>query len=325
MRVPHAHGEVSHFMRMIRRDEFDAWLAGKAAGRGIEIREGVTVRSVVPDGSGVIVETDRGRFLAEVVVGADGSKGVTRRCVLPTERTHTARALEIITSYAALAEAGKTEDRQVQGQRSAQKAGHAYFDFFAVPKGIAGYVWDFPTQVRGEPRRCWGIYDANLLRQSRRPPLKEPLREEMARAGLDVESYPLQGHPIRWFSPGRAVAVARVVLVGDAAGVDGVFGEGISMALGYGQVAAHAIQDAWRRGDFSFRDYHRRLLLSPLGISLTTRWAVTHVVYRVRWAWFQHLVWRVLRGPVAAGARLLILNWAGRMSGTGTLGGSRRR
>src|SRR5512134_1923415 len=38
-----------HALRVIRRDEFDHWLARKAESRGIEIREGVTVRSILPD------------------------------------------------------------------------------------------------------------------------------------------------------------------------------------------------------------------------------------------------------------------------------------
>ena len=72
-----------HALRVIRRDQFDSWLATKVRDRGIEIREGITVRNIVPDKDGVTVETDQGRFRAQVVVGADGSNGVTRRCVFP--------------------------------------------------------------------------------------------------------------------------------------------------------------------------------------------------------------------------------------------------
>ena len=49
------------------------------------------------------------------------------------------------------------------------REGAAYFDFFPVPAGIAGYTWDFPTQVNGQPMRCWGIYDANLLAHKQAP------------------------------------------------------------------------------------------------------------------------------------------------------------
>ena len=86
-----------HTLRIIRRDEFDHWLAKKAESRGIEIREQVTVKEVRPDSHGVTVITDAGEFRAKIVVGADGSNGVARRCVLPNAPVHTARVLEVLT------------------------------------------------------------------------------------------------------------------------------------------------------------------------------------------------------------------------------------
>lgn len=74
--------------RVIRRHEFDAWLAEETKKRGVEIREGVTVKSVMPGGEDVTVEAEAGTFRAQVVVGADGSKGVVRRAVVPRGTTH---------------------------------------------------------------------------------------------------------------------------------------------------------------------------------------------------------------------------------------------
>lgn len=293
---------TAHTLRIIRRDEFDNWLAQKARKAGIEIREGVTVHKVIPGREDVVVETDAGRFRARVVVGADGSNGVTRRSILPEAPVYTARVLEIITPEPTPALPG-----------AAHKPDHAYFDFFPVPDGIAGYTWDFPTQIKGQPSRCWGIYDTNILADLPRRPLKEPLRDEMRRHGLSLDDYEIQGHPIRWFSPANRFAVPRVLLVGDAAGADAIFGEGISIALGYGRLAAQEIRGAWRAGDFSFRHYRRRILLSPLGQALTARTAITHVLYRLRWAWFQKFFWRVLKPFVVAGALVFVLNWSRRM------------
>ena len=140
-----------HALRVIRRDEFDNWLAEKARERGIEIWEGVTVRNIKVEPDGVSVETDQGTFQAQVVVGADGSNGVTRRCMLPNAPVHTARVLEILTP-------ANSSPSNGRGRETA-----AYFDFLPVPENIAGYVWDFPTQVKGKPMRCWGIYDTNIL------------------------------------------------------------------------------------------------------------------------------------------------------------------
>ena len=98
--------------------------------------------------------------------------------------------------------------------------------------------------------------------------MKEPLREEMARHGFDLDDYELKGHPIRWYSPRNPVSVPRVLLVGDAVGADGIFGEGISMALGYGKLAAGELAAAFSTGDFSFNGYRRRLARSALGQTL---------------------------------------------------------
>jgi flavin-dependent dehydrogenase len=292
----------SHTLRIIRRDEFDNWLAKKTRESRIEIREGITVRRVCTGPDGPSVETDAGTFRARIVVGADGSNGITRRSVLPEAPVHTARVLEIITP----------ERDSVPG-KTIHKPDHAYFDFFPIPDGIAGYTWDFPTQIKGQPSRCWGIYDTNILADQPRRPLKEPLGEEMRRHGYNLDDYQIQGHPIRWFSPFNEFSVPNVILVGDAAGADGIFGEGISIALGYGKIAALTIREACQRGDFSFRDYRRRILLSPLGQALTIRTTIMQALYHLRWAWFQKFFWRVLKPMVVGAALLFVLNWARRM------------
>ncbi len=297
-----------HTLRVIRRDEFDAWLAGKVRERGIEIREQVTVKDVRPDDEGVTVVTDQGEFRAQVVVGADGSKGVTRRCILPREPIHTARVLEVITPVGQI---GNLSSKTQIG--NLRYKDHAFFDFFCVPSGIEGYTWDFPTQIQGQPMRCWGIYDANLHPEWDKAALKESLASEMSRHGFDLGDYKLQGHPIRWFEPWTRMSVPRVLLAGDAAGADPLFGEGISMALGYGALASAEIGEAFQRGEFSFRRYRHRVMRSGLGQTLMVRWGVARVVYKFKWRWFQILLWRFLKPIVAGAAWLFVLNWAGRL------------
>ncbi len=298
-----------HALRIIRRDEFDAWLAGKVRQLGIEIREGISVRTVSPGPDSVRVTTDSGVYESTIVVGADGSTGVTRRSILPGSAVQTARLLEVVVPVHQVAAS------EGEGDASpAHRADVAYFDFRPVPCGIAGYIWDFPTQVKGRPSRCWGIYDTNLLADMSRPPLKAPLGEEMARFGYDLDACELDGHPIRWFSPSASLSVPHVLLVGDAAGVDGIFGEGISFALGYGELAARAIADAFASGDFSFAGYHRQVLASPLGRALRIRSSITRLLYRLHWSWFQSFFWRVLRPFVLFFSLRLVLNWARRMN-----------
>ncbi len=286
-----------HALRVIRRDEFDAWLAAKTQSAGVEIRQGVAVKNIIPDQNGVTVETDQGNLRAQIVVGADGSNGITRRCILPNNPLQTARVLEVITPV---------------GQ-SPHKNKDAYFDFFPVPENIAGYTWDFPTQIHGQPMRCWGIYDANILAGNKRPALKELLAEEMSHHGFNLDEYEIKGHPIRWYEPQNQISVPRVLLVGDAAGADPIFGEGISMALGYGAVAAHEISESIQRGEFSFRKYRQRVARSGLGQTLFARWVIANVIYPIKWRWFQILLWRIVKPIVLFVAWIFVLNWSKRL------------
>jgi flavin-dependent dehydrogenase len=266
------------------------------------------VKKVVPNDDHVRVETDRGVFRASVVVGADGSNGVTRRCIFPDAPVHTARVLEVITPSPPIYGRARSAGGGRQGQ--------AYFDFFPVPSNIAGYVWDFPTQIRGEARRCWGIYDTNILAGEKRPQLKETLAKEMARFGLHLDQYPVHGHPIRWFSPTNPLSAPRVLLVGDAAGADPFLGEGISIALAYGALAGREIGEAFARQDFSFAAYRRRVLASSLGQALMARWLLAYVIYSFKWKSFQVLIWRILRPLGVLVAQLFVLNWGKRLKET---------
>ena len=288
-----------HALRVIRRNEFDAWLAKKTLEAGIEIREGVAVMNVTPTDDGVTVETDQGIFFTQVVIGADGSNGITRRCILPNAPISTARVLEVLTPAHPQVSRGREKD--------------AFFDFFPVPNNIAGYVWDFPTLVNGETMRCWGVYDTNLLADEKRPALKEPLAREMARHGFDLNQFELKGHPIRWYAPQNQISVPRVLLVGDAAGADAIFGEGISMALGYGAIAAQEVSESFRRSEFSFRRYRHRFARSGLGQTLFVRWVITNIIYPIKWKWFQILLWRIAKPIVLIIAWVFVLNWSKRI------------
>ena len=292
-----------HVLRVIRRDEFDHWLAKHAESRGAEIREGISVKNIIRTQDGVTIETDHGTFHTQIVVGADGSNGITRRTIFPNATVNTARVLEIITPLnGGSAPVG-----------SKHNSDHAYFEFSPVPDNIAGYVWDFPTQIKGEAMRCWGIYDTNLLAGEKRPQLKEALAQEMSRLGFNLDDYEIKGHPIRWFSPENQMSAPRVLLVGDAVGADPIFGEGISIALGYGAIAAREISESFQRNEFSFRRYKRRVVGSALGQTLIARWVITYIIYPLKWRWFQILLWRFLKPIVILIAWIFVLNWGKRL------------
>ncbi len=265
--------------RVVRRDEFDAWLANKARDKGIEIREEIKVQKVESFDDYALVKTDKGDFRAKVVVGADGSNSIVRRVVEPNPHPHVGRGLEVITPDIAEIPPGKNKQK-------------ASFDFLAVPQGISGYVWNFPTQIKGNAMRCWGVYDSNIVKVEKRAPLRQVLAKEMAAHGYDLNEYKLEGYPIRWYEFANQVSIPRVILVGDALGVDALLGEGIGPALGYGAVAATAIQHAFETNDFSFASYHGRLKRSPLGGALKRRTFLAKSFYRLKSARLQRFIWQ---------------------------------
>ena len=125
---------------------------------------------------------------------------------------------------------------------------------------------------------------------------KFTLKDVLIEDGSNLEEITLHGHPLHWFSPANQFSMSRILLVGDATGVDPFFGEGIGPALGYGEIAASELENAFARDDFSFGKYRRHILLSPLGRYLSWRWVVARVMYRLSGhPWFMHTLWMAAR------------------------------
>jgi flavin-dependent dehydrogenase len=284
--------------RTIRRPEFDAWLAGKARERGFLIRENTTVKRLTVTGSAVVLETDQGEYRASVVVGADGSNSIVRRAVVPHEDLHVARLLEILT--------------EPKPEKSFHIQTDSYFDFLYIPQGVLGYTWDFPALENGRPVRVRGIYDSNVYPTKTDISLRAALAAEFGRHGYSLDEYKLEGHPLRWFEARSVFAAPRILLVGDAAGTDALFGEGISVALGYGRFAAQAIQEAFAKKDFTFRDYKTILLRSELGKALRRRTRLAKLFYRLRSRHIQAFVWRKLGWFIEWVMQTFMIGWARR-------------
>ncbi len=286
-RVPRAHfefdgrgtvltGKGAESLHVVLREDLDAWLARKTQERGVALREETPVRRIIPGESFVTVVTADGEYRARVVVGADGAHSVVRRAIAPHQRVPYSRALVLWVPPKPESSSHAPED--------------AYFDFTCIREGVPGYIWDFPILVHGQPMRCWGIGDVNMDSRRTRP-LRVLLSQEMARHGYRLEDYPLYGESVPHFSVRNVFSAPHILLVGDAIGVDILYGEGIAPALGYGQLAAQAIVDAFARGDFSFRDYRERVLQSPLGRVLRRRALTANLIFRLRHPAMQQLVW----------------------------------
>ncbi len=269
--------------RIVRRDEFDHWLVRQVEARGAPVRQGEAVQSVRVCDEYVEVVTEKATFQAQVVVAADGSRSFVRRALKwGNDGTHVSRLLEVLTPE-------NSHNTPEFRERV------AVFDFTRMTEGMQGYYWDFPSYVQGQAMMNRGVFDSRARPERPKTDLKEDLRISLAERQRDLDAYKLKGHPIRWWNGNGRFSQPRVILVGDAAGADPLFGEGISFALGYGPVAAAAIADAFARRDFSFADYKKRLLADPLFKQLDIRTRLARFAYLMKYPWLVRAGWQVAR------------------------------
>ncbi len=245
--------------RVVRRIEFDAELARVARSRGITIEEGVGVKKIerAPDGKLALDLEGGEKVQAEAVVGADGVRSIVRRELGFSRGEIVAQVVELDT---AIANSDVPDDV-------------IHFDLGV--RGFDGYSWDFPTPLGGSTRMCRGSYA--LRRSSDR---NDP--SAVAHARIPNEVRPL-GPPKRYaeraFVRGAALSVPRAILVGEAAGIDPVLGEGIAQAILGGEVAADYLAPRLRSGKLAFEDWSATLAATSVGRDLARRSAAFSFIY----------------------------------------------
>ncbi len=268
--------------RVYRREQFDAWLADQVRRQGIPLHEEEPFLGLEREKDHLLVHTPRTTYRTRVLVGADGANSRVRQALgLRGEPSRLARLLEVLTP--------------VDPERTpafTQKA--AFLDWSVMVRGIQGYVWDFPVWVDGRAYLNRGIFDSRVIPSAPRGRLRVAFEEALAHRGIALEEVQLMGHPLRWFDRRATLARPHVLLVGDAAGVDPLLGEGIGWSLAYGRVAAEAIGAAFEKGNFRFADYTQRLMADGLGRSLQRRTFFARLGYRLRQPWLLLPLWRGL-------------------------------
>jgi menaquinone-9 beta-reductase len=247
--------------RVVRRVEFDDALAREARARGIAVRDGVRVLSVHGHESGVTLCTSEGDLEADAVVGADGVGGVVRRTLGFGETTHRAQALEVDTKPVP----------------SDMPENVIRFDLSR--RDLRGYTWDFPTVVNGRPLVCRGVY--YLKSHDTKPSLEiqTVLAAELSERGLDLSRYPRKRYAERGFHARGPVARGRALLVGEAAGIDPVTGEGIAQAIQYGAAAGAYLARKCGSREFEFGDWSREIRKTSIGRDLEVRAALVDLAY----------------------------------------------
>ncbi len=268
--------------RIFRRREFDHWLVQETEAKGVTISQGEGVKDINVTTTHVEVTTEQRTIHAQVVVAADGSRSFVRSRLKLDDTSRVARLLEVDTP----------ENPQVNPEFVGKTA---VFDFTNMTDGLQGYYWDFPSYVEGEPIMNRGVFDSRAVPSKPKADLKGTLRTNMAKRSRDLDAFKLKGHPIRWFDRRGTFAKPRVLLAGDAAGVDPLFGEGISFALAYGAPVADAVEDAFERIDFSFDGYRKILMRYWLFRQLSLRVEVARFAYWIKSPRFVRGGWRVAK------------------------------
>ena len=247
---------------VVRRVEFDHALAQHAIARGIAVRDGCTVTALRVNDDHVELDTASGEtWRARAVVGADGVAGIVRRAGGFPRGELRAQVVELDTEAAP---ADLPRDTIA-------------FDFTA--RDLHGYAWDFPTLVHGEPLVCRGVYVLHRL-GSDSP--RARVDRYLAARGLSLARYRLKQFAERGFEPGAPIGKPRVLLVGEAAGIDIATGEGIAQAIEYGALAGPYLARALARDDLGFASWRRHVDVHHVGWQLRVRHACYRIFYSRR-------------------------------------------
>jgi flavin-dependent dehydrogenase len=255
-----------NFFRVVRRYEFDAELVNVARQRGMNLHEQEAFRDFTQVDGGVEVETSRGIYRARALVGADGARSIVRSKMDIEEKPRMSRLIEILTPADHRSNVEFTNNTAV-------------LDFNGLDGGLQGYIWDFPCWEDGIAAMNRGIYDGRVYPNRTRADLKSLFQAGLRIRGAFDPNQRWEGHPERWFHPKATYAQSRVLLAGDAAGVEPFAGEGISFALQYGEAAAAELVAAFRQSDFSFSGYRDHIMANELGKSLNLRLRLAKLAY----------------------------------------------
>jgi flavin-dependent dehydrogenase len=253
--------------RVVRRIEFDRALAEQALARGIRIEQSTAVTELAISEREVALETSQGRVRARAVIGADGVGSFVRRALGFPPGKLRAQVIELDTE-------------PVAGDLARDLL---HFDI--ADQDFSGYAWDFPTIVDGRELVCRGVYHLKLDEREHEPEvdIRARLDQRLRERGLDIARYKQKRFAERGFEPHQPYAAARVALVGEAAGIDAVTGEGIAQAIQYGAFAGAYLAEKARSGDYRFNDWNSRLARERVGIDLRIRhWLLPYYFGRHR-------------------------------------------
>lgn len=209
---PYRIRSATPFLAMVSRTALDAALVGAAVEAGAVFRDHTRVRALLEYGDDVVLRLADGEVRGSVVIGADGSAGVSGRFVgVRTAQVDLGLELEIASDDPGW------DDR-------------IHLDWGRAP---GSYGWVFPK----DGRLSVGV----VQRKGHADAMRVYLDRFVVGVGATGSVERSSGHLIQWRAPGSPLRRGRVLVAGDAAGlVEPWTREGISFALRSGRMAGRA-------------------------------------------------------------------------------------
>jgi len=238
----------------VLRSEFDRLMLDNAREKGAEVIEGAAVREVLFEGApgegqeqkavGVVADLPGGTqqtFRAPVIVDASGQSALISRRLKISKVEPRLRKASVYTHF----EGGQRDAGDDEGATLILQTEKGDSWFWSIPLpddrvsvGVVGSL-DYLLQDRSGSNQ--EIFDAELA-------ICAPMRERLAGAR---QLFPVKVTKDFSYRADR-IAGHGWVLVGDAFGfLDPVYSSGVYLALKSGEMAAGAICEAIRKGDFS--------------------------------------------------------------------------
>jgi flavin-dependent dehydrogenase len=259
--------------KVVRRDAHDARLAETMVDRGVTLSEGEAFVSYERREDGLLdVHTTKGQYIVKALVAADGAGSKIARSIEQCRRS-------------------KVHLAQIDLPMPKDCDPHAMvYDFSRVTEELFGYVWVFPTPLHNENNQQLanvGLMQVGSTRAGGGMPAM--LREVLRNYGFELGERRIKFHPEWAFDPTYAFSAPNILTVGDAAGIDPLFGEGLSQCIEYGVLAARELAQSLPQHDLSFKSYRRRVLWSAMGMEMRIMRIPAQRLYRANnrvWASF---------------------------------------
>ncbi len=259
--------QMGQSVDVIRREDFDADLVAQAREAGVTVLEGEGLVSYERDEEGVRVKTSAKRELrAKVLVGADGAASRVRKQILNNAKETPHRLF--------------VAELNVPAPRGLETS--MVYDFGLMSRGLCGYVWLFPAP---DNRLNVGLmHYPNRKKSLSGRELTALLAEGVRPYGVELPAKGVRGWPVWGYHPDAKISEPRVVTVGDAAGIDGLTGEGIAVAMEQAVVAGDCIEEALESGNVAFATYRKKIRRATVGRELALdRWLAKLLYGSGRW------------------------------------------